>query len=292
MDLANSGVCNPGGGALCSAQGGALKALYEFYSIRGAKPKAVRGASGGDLNSPIFVQAFADDGASICILEEMWKSISHRKVHTMIPHVYPRSTGLFRLTPLKKMLQSKLDVTKLMQSGVDYSVKATRYGTGPEIELRANNVHFFDMLVASASYPFMFKPVKIDGAYWGDAGINNNVPLNRLIDAGCDVIFVTRPMPRTSKQMLQHIDVRMFRLVWRVLGELMDAQLNAQITEINQINKLIDAGHMPHKKKIRIIELAPSVEHPLGVMEFSAKKCGRAFDDGYRSARKALAELS
>lgn len=291
MDLTNSGVCNPGGGALCAAQGGVLKALYEFYSMRGARPKAVRGASGGDLNSPIFVQAFADGGESIAIMEELWKSISHRKVHTLIPHIYPYSTGLFKLTPLKKLLQSKIDPTKLMQSGVDYAVKATRYGHGPEVELHANQLYFFDMLVASASYPFMFRPRKIAGAYYGDAGINNNVPISRLIDAECDTIFITRPMPRAEKQTLRPVDLRMFKLIFRVLGELMDAQLNAQITEVHQINKLIDAGQMQHKKLITLVELSPSMEHPIGVMEFNAKKCGKAFDDGYRNARKILASV-
>ena len=291
MDLTNSGVCNPGGGALCSAQAGALKALYEFYSIRGAKPRAVRGASGGDLNSPIFVQAFADGGESIVTMEEMWKTISHRKVHTLIPHLYPRSTGLFKLGPLKKMLRERLDVTKLVHSGIDYAVKATRYGTAPEVELRPQDDYFFDMLVASASYPFMFKPQKIAGAYYGDAGINDNVPMARLIHAGCDTIFLARPTPRVSKQTLKHTDVRMFRLIFRVLGELMDAQLNAQVSEIAQINRLIGAGFMPDKRKIRIIELEPSVSHDLGVMEFNAKKCAKAFDDSYRAARRTLSGL-
>lgn len=289
--MENIGVCAPGGGALCSAQAGQLKALYEWLTVRDLKPLAVRGASGGDLNSSIFVQAFADGGDSIVTMEEMWKTISHRKVHTLIPHVYPRSTGLFRLTPLRSMLERTLDRSKLIESGVNYTVRASRYGKGVDIEIGPENAAFFDMLTASAAYPFMFKPIRIWGSYFADSGINSNVPVNRLIQAGCDTIFVVRPYPRTDGKTLNHKDVRMFRLIWHVLGELMNAQLDAQLEEVNQINRLIDAGFMPDKKKIRLIELAPSKEPELGVMEFNAKKCGAAFDDGYRNARKSLVGL-
>ena len=285
--MQNIGVCCPGGGALCSAQAGGLKALYEWLSLRGLKPRAVRGASGGDLNSSIFVQAFADHGESITTMEHMWKTISHRKVHTLVPHIYPRTTGLFKLTPLKRLLQRVLDVDKLVASGVDYSVKATQYGLAPDVEVLPQNSVFFDMMVASASYPFMFRPVKIWGSYFGDSGINNNVPINRLIAAGCETIIIVRPYPRvqSSKPVKS---VRMFTLGFSILGELMNAQLDAQISEVEHINQMVAAGLISGKRKIRLMELAPAFEPDLGVMEFRASKCAVAFDAGYRSARLLL----
>lgn len=286
--MQNIGVCNPGGGALCSAQAGALKALFEWLVIRGLKPRAVRGASGGDLNSPIFVQAFADEGESITTMEEMWKTVSHRKVHTMIPHIYPRSTGLFKLTPLRRELERTLSPEKILSTGIDYSVKATRYGLGPDVEVRAGDPEFIDMIIASASYPGMFKPIKIWNGWFSDMGVNNNVPINRLIRAGCTTIFIVRPYPRVTHDQLRRKDLRIFKLVWRILGELMHNQLDMQIEQVHYVNELVAAGVLSDKKKIRLIELAPQSEPDLGVMEFNARKCSVAFDDGYRNAKKIL----
>ena len=287
--MENIGICLPGGGALCSAQAGELKALYEWMSAKGIRPKAVRGASGGDLNASIFVQAFADGGESITTMEEMWKTISHRKVHTLIPHIYPRSTGLFKLTPLTRMLRNVISPDKLLQSGIDYSVRASRYGAESDIEVKPSDPSFFEMLTASASYPGAFKPVKIWGYYWADSGMTNNVPINRCIQAGCTTIFVVRPYPNSSPK---KVNMRMLYLMGHVLGELMHSQLDAQIAEVNYINQLVAAGFMTNKRKITLIEIMPEKESGLGVIDFNARKCSRAFDDGYRSARKYLVNVA
>ena len=288
--MTNVGVCCPGGGAFCAGQAGGLKALYEWLTVRGIRPLAVRGASGGDLNSPMFVQAWADGGESIVAMEELWKSITHRQVHTSIPHIYPRTTGIWKLTPLLRLLQERVDPLKLMQSGIDYKTKATKYGHGDGIEIGPENEHFHQMLVASASFPVAFKPVKIAGEFYADAGIAANLPLARLIQAGCDNIFIVRTDPRRDKTLTKR-DLRLFRTLGHVISEMMEANINLQIHEIEYINEQVRAGSVTNKREIKLIELCPDVTHQRHVMDFNGTRCGRSFDAGYRSARRILVGL-
>jgi len=285
--MENVGVVLPGGGSYCASQAGASKALYEYLTTRGARPRAVRGSSGGDLNSPMFVQAFADGGESIAVMEELWKNIKHRQVHTLIPHIYPRTTGIFKLTPLRKLLESRVDRSKLIHSGIDYKVRATKYGHGDGIEIGAENEHFYEMLCASASFPGMFKPQKIAGEFYSDAGISNNLPIARLISTGCTTIYILKTNPAKEKTLTKR-DLRLLRIVSHVISEMMEANVGLQVHEIEYINQLVRSGAAPDKKEIRLIEIVPDVTHQLHVMDFNAKRCARSFDSGYRSARRQL----
>ena len=294
MDLTNTGVCNPGGGALCASQAGSLKALHEFYTYHKAKPLAVRGSSGGDLNSCLFVQAFADDGDSIFLMEKLWKTISHRKVHTLIPHIYPRTTGLFKLTPLYKTLIKLIDPKKLIDTGIDFKVRATRYGGGQDIEIGPDNAAFFKMVLASASYPAVFRPQKIWGSYWADTGLSCNLPLDRLIHAGCTKLFIMH-IEKSVPKVIKKNDLRLIRILGRIISEMMESHINIQLNEIEQINQQIELGEgSPKHKKIELINIVPAeyTTRPLHVMEFNSKRCGDSFDNGYRSARKFLNNIN
>ena len=284
------GIVLPGGGSYCSGQAGACKALYEYLTLHNIKPVSVRAASGGDLNASMFVQAFADGGESIVIMEELWKNIRHGQVHTWIPHIYPRTTGLFGLGPLKRLLQERVDCAKLLHSGIDYKVRATKYGHGDGIEIGAENSHFYDMLVASASFPAAFRPQKIGGEFYADAGISNNLPIARVIESGADTIYICKTNPESHKTMTKK-DLRLLRVTSHVISEMMEANVRLQINEIEHINKLVRSGLAPGKREIRLIELCPSETYQRHVMDFNAKRCAKSFDAGYRAARRDLSSL-
>lgn len=290
IDLSKSGVCNPGGGALCSSQAGGCKALYEYYRSKDQRPLAVRGSSAGVLNALMFVQGFGDQGQAIEAMERLWKNISHRKVHTLIPHLYPRTTGIFKTTPLRRLIEANVDTKKILGSGINLEVTASMYGKKALDPIAfPGDADFFDIVQASASYPIMFKPVQARGGFLADAGLKNNVPTSELIDKGCETIFIVRTAPRSSifQKEIRRKDVRLLKLLGLIVGELMEAQIDLQLEEIQRINKEVELGKKG-KKKIRLVELSPSKKPDLHVMEFKAKKCARAFDDGYVNVLKQL----
>lgn len=69
----------------------------------------------------------------------------------------------------------------------------TNYNTGKaefHNNLDTEYEKFLDYVWASTSIPIMFKPVKIDHQYYYDGGVTNNIPIQSLLDEGCDEIDV------------------------------------------------------------------------------------------------------
>jgi len=88
-------------------------------------------------------------------------------------------------------------------------IVATNMLTGEEAVFEKGNLSL--AILASISVPLLFSPVKIDGNYYWDAGLTNNIPTNVARDMGSDIVVTvntTAPM-RSLEQMQkpwEHVD--------------------------------------------------------------------------------------
>jgi len=156
------GLVLSGGGVRGFAHLGAIKALLE----NNIKPGIISGTSAGAI-----VGAFIADGFSPDDVMKLFKEI---KLSSIVKVTLPRS-GFFRLNKFKEFLDHNLRSKTFEELSIPLYVAATNYTTG--------HIHYFhqgsitDKLIASASVPVLFTPEQIDGHYFIDGGVVDNLPV-------------------------------------------------------------------------------------------------------------------
>jgi len=159
------GLVLSGGAAHGFAHIGVLKALQEA-DIR---PDVISGASAGAI-----VGAFYASGHNP---EEILEIFSNTK---LINFVSPSLNGasFMEAKGLRKVFEKKLKASKFEELSIPMYVGATNFNRG-----EARYFHegiLVDKLLASASIPVLFPPVEIEGDFYLDGGIVDNLPFKPL----------------------------------------------------------------------------------------------------------------
>jgi len=301
-----TGICLPGGGAAGCAQAGMLLELDAHRE----HIHAVSCASVGSLNGAMFVQAHRldalDRGDSMKRLESLWNGIHRRDVYSRWPQILKLgSASFFSTTPLRRLIESEVNVDALAASPIKLFIHAAEYRTGvPHVATPSNvsdRLRFHDWLLAGAAIPVAFPPVRIDAKdaqgfttphWWVDGGCTDNTPFDALIDEGCDRIIVChchsakpggyheRKAPSRLKQALG------------IIGQLMQGAQSRERRDIMRVNALVDAGAAPGKRHIDIVDIYPRAGHEVGTLEFDDEATGRALDSARIEARRVLERLN
>ncbi|MFV0528160.1 MAG: patatin-like phospholipase family protein [Lachnospiraceae bacterium] len=198
------GLVLEGGGAKGSYQIGAWKALQEA----GVRFKAIAGTSVGALN-----------GALICAgdlpqAEEIWRRISYSKVmevddDTMYRVLHGQATWDekrdvlrefttqhgFEVEPLLQLIRENITPASLRSSLCDlyiHTYNATQH-MAEEIDIKALPDEWIaEYLLASAYLYPLFKQRKINGNYYLDGSVVDNLPLTSLLRRDVKDIIVIR----------------------------------------------------------------------------------------------------
>jgi NTE family protein len=139
----------------------------------------------------------------------------------LMPASFTHSNHLLDTAPLRDFLSKNIDFPGLAENirrGTlhGFAVSATNYNTGTAVTFfdgheqiktwtrsarlgRRSNIHL-EHVVASASIPFLFRPVPVEGAYYGDGGIRMSTPLSPAIHLGSDrVLAISIRHPRSDE---------------------------------------------------------------------------------------------
>jgi NTE family protein len=139
----------------------------------------------------------------------------------LMPKSTPHANHLLDTAPLRDFLGKNIDFQALshhVRNDVlrGFAVSATNYNTGTAVTFfdghsdietwtrsarlgRRANIDL-DHVVASASIPFLFRPVPVEGAYYGDGGIRMSTPLSPAIHLGADrVLAISIRHPRSDE---------------------------------------------------------------------------------------------
>ncbi|MDO6492274.1 MAG: patatin-like phospholipase family protein [Cellulophaga sp.] len=186
----NIGLVLSGGGIRGVAHIGAIKALEENNIF----PTHISGTSAGAIVGSLYAS-----GAS-------WEHILHffKTIPLFNRHNYARSKPGF------------LDTEKYYENFKGFfpeddfsALKKPLYVTGTNII--EGTLKVFDKgpvirpVLASASFPGMFTPIKIDGSYYVDGGVLNNFPIEPL-QKDCDKIIgvYVNPLKKIKIEDLKH----------------------------------------------------------------------------------------
>ena len=162
-----------GGGARGLAHLGVIKLLEEL----GLKPFAIAGTSAGAIAGALY--ASGKNPAEILSLFKNtslfgWTNIAWQK------------DGFFSMDVLRKLLKENILTDDFNSLPTKLYIAATDLIEGKSVIFSEGSI--INAVIASASVPVIFEPVKQEGMLLVDGGILNNFPAEQLTDT-CDVII-------------------------------------------------------------------------------------------------------
>lgn len=183
QNQAKIGITFSGGGTRAVAQIGVIKALREH----GIEAVEVAGTSGGSIVAALYAAGKTTD--------EMLHFIKDSNLFKLYRPGIPIN-GLTGLDYLGELLSEHIKFEKFEDLYLPLHITAANLMTGkPE---SFNKGDLFSAVVASCSVPLVFKPVEIKGQLYADGGIFDNMPVEPLKKAGCDVIIGINVMPNVA----------------------------------------------------------------------------------------------
>lgn len=193
-----------GGGAKGCFQVGVMKNLI---NNKGYKPSVIYGTSTGALQA----SGYAHIG--INRLEQIWLALKDKSdvfSWNWWPHILTLGLtldGKYNLNPLKKKLEA-IEASP-REPGINCEVVVTKVSllTGEVKYCRYDEPDFLESVLASASVPFVNKPVKGE---WVDGGVRDQIPLGqvrKLMDEGYEriVCVINNPI---------HINPESWKMPW------------------------------------------------------------------------------
>lgn len=180
------GICLSGGGALGYAHIGALKALEENH----IHPQIICGSSMGAIIGVLYASGISPDSMLIEIKKKRMDKLSSVISFTM--HGGGLSSHKALRTALSELIpyDSFDSLPKEFYACVSNisSARSVFVGKGYKNSLR-------DIIVASASIPFVFEPIQIEDSLYVDGGMFNNMPA-QAIKNKCDILIGVDVIPQ------------------------------------------------------------------------------------------------
>lgn len=211
------GLVLEGGGAKGAYHVGAVKALMDSgYTFDG-----VAGTSIGAINGAILMQ---EDGYEKCL--DLWTNIrisdivdiDNEEIINLFHKNYTKNTIKYWALKLGEtvrnlgmptdrvmsILRHYIDEDMVRSSGKDFVVMTYSLSDRKPIELRLSDIPhgmLHEYIFASAYYP-LFRLSRIDGKYYIDGGVYDNLPVNVLARMGeYDEIIAVRTKDKAVKQL-------------------------------------------------------------------------------------------
>jgi len=169
----NIGLVLSGGGARGFAHLGVLQALNDA----GIFPDVISGTSAGALVGVLY----ADGHTPQAIL----KLVNCASRLDFMRPAMPRE-GLLQINGIIKILKTSLRSKNFEDLLIPLFVSATDLNNGKAVYFSEGDL--FDPVIASASIPVLFQPVKIKDVSYVDGGVLDNLPL-RPIENKCRILI-------------------------------------------------------------------------------------------------------
>jgi NTE family protein len=176
-----------GGGSRGAAQVGMLAALVS----RGIHPDAVYGSSVGAVNAAGFVA----DPTSVGVerMATIWRGLTSEDVfpHGRVPAPWRFLQQRESVHPndgLRRVVTTGAGIERFEEAKVPLQVVATSLTDGRAKWFSSGSLT--EAVLASAALPSLLPPVRIDGGFYIDGGVVDNVPISRAMEQGCNRIFV------------------------------------------------------------------------------------------------------
>ena len=164
-----------GGGARGAVHLGVLQAMDE-YNI---KIEAISGTSIGSI-----IGALYSSGLSPKQLKDMFNTQSFRKI---LQFSWGKE-GVLNMTKLIKLLSTLITDNDFKKLNIPFYSCVSNLNKGEYEILQTGDL--FKSIAASASIPVLFAPIEINGEYYLDGGLFNNLPIEPLLKNHKNIVGV------------------------------------------------------------------------------------------------------
>jgi NTE family protein len=305
---AKTGLLLTGGGARAAYQAGVLKAISDFGDFKENPFPVLAGISAGAINSSWLANYAESFSEGTQAMWDMWSSLTVEKVYRTdafslfgigfkwlkdlsLGEWFGRSkaTNILDTKPLEKLLAENLDfarIAKNIEAGRIYGmgVLATNYHSGDSLVFFDGNSEIktwirgsrkssrekiiLEHILASCAIPIFFKPVAINGKFYGDGGIHQNAPLSSVIHLGADRILAiginyTDSRPPVAKDKRDELSIG--DILGTLLNSMFFGSLEGDIERLERINRTLayippeSLAHEPDQlRPIRLLKISPS----------------------------------
>lgn len=168
-----TGLVLSGGGARGFAHLGLIQALNDA----GIFPDIISGTSAGALIGVLYADGYSP--------KEILHLMNHGSRLDFMRPAMPRE-GLLQISGIHKILKTHLRAKTFEELKIPLFVTATDINNGKAVYFSRGEL--LDPVIASASIPVLFQPVKIDNISYVDGGVLDNLPL-RPIENDCRVLI-------------------------------------------------------------------------------------------------------
>lgn len=172
---AENAIVLSGGGAKGFAHIGVLKALNE----KGIFPEIVSGTSAGALVGSLYADGYTPD--------DIYEIFQGKDLYKLVQIILPRQ-GLFKMKDLITILKTHLKARRIEELKLETFICCTNFTIG--------RVRYFyegpiiKPIVASASIPVLFQPIKINEELYVDGGMFQNLPVEPVLGKARRIIGV------------------------------------------------------------------------------------------------------
>lgn len=247
-----TGLCLSGGGLRALAHIGAIKAMEE----KGIKIDFIAGTSAGAIIGALYSYGYTADQMMSMVAENTFFSRRSIKI---------TSGSMFNANLVNSILEKHLPVKEFESLPIPLFVAATNINQG-QCKIFSSGP-LFPALIASASIPYVFPSVVIDGNKYCDGGLINNLPIEPLLAQNCRIIA-------------SHVNAT----------ESLDLDALKKLSARTMLARLFNLGvssHVyPKKEHCDLFIEAPGLtKYSL----FDKKNANQLFEAGYQYAKTALA---
>ena len=246
------GIALSGGGTRGIVHVGALKALEE----NGIFPSIVSGTSAGSIVGAMYANGYSP--------AEILSISSERSLIWMFSLRLP-TKGFVRHTFLRKLLKRYIPADNFEELKRPLYVAITNLNTGKVEVINSGPLH--DVIIASASIPVLYEPIRIGENWYSDGGLLMNLPVSPIRPEAKFIIAVNL-VPRKE---LTHGDVTTISGV---------ANRSFNLASINTIQ--------PELQYCDIIIEPESLYH---VSRFSFNNVKQMYETGYEETMKMMPQI-
>ena len=171
------GISLCGGAALGYAHLGFLQAMDEA----GIHPDCIAGTSMGAIMGMMYAAGYKPQE-----IKEIVKKEHFDRLYGLLSLSFPKRGGLIPMKRIRRILLKYVPHDNFDSLAVRFYC-CTFDVTNLQPVYKGNGADLLQYVLASAAIPTLFAPVEINGAYCVDGGVCDNLPVQPLLDEGCDV---------------------------------------------------------------------------------------------------------
>jgi predicted acylesterase/phospholipase RssA len=199
--------------------------------------------------------------------------------------------SLYDSSPLEKLARANFDQERVWAAKKRLLVGAYDLELGKYVVYDSASFEpMVEAILASASYPVAFKPVRVDGRWHTDGGVQCVTPIQALIDLGCDEIDVSICQLLATGGGEFDKDPEMLDVALRSLDALGDAVLMKDVKLAQLYNELIGIGAAVGKRQITLRLYAPQKALGVNSLVFDPKQAIVLQAEGYQRAKDVVGE--